>query len=317
MDKVFYAFGTSNYIRVDAAFSSKWQQSMLEEIEVMCDKIDNMFSVFKQTSEISKINQMAGERAVFVNEVTFQVLKRAQYFSNLSQGAFDATIFPAVQLWGIMNENPKIPSMHKCEAVKKLVNYKQLILDEKEQTAFLLKKGQAIDLGGIVKGYAGDRVRERLMQSGVTSALLNLGGTILTIGNKKDGSSWKVGIQNPLKKRGDIVGSVQLNQDVLVTSGVNERFFIKDGKRYHHILDPRTCEPARTGVLSVTMAGGSGIDLDAMATTMFVLGVEKGIPLALKMGMEALYLLDTGEIYATKGFAEGNYRFDKAGRENT
>ncbi|HWT27653.1 MAG TPA: FAD:protein FMN transferase [Mobilitalea sp.] len=310
MDRGFYAFGTMNFIRIDSPLPEKTQLEIIDEMQSKCDALDDLLSAFKPESEIGKINANAGVIPVSISKTTFDLLKRSLYFSEVSKGAFDITIRPAVELWNIGHKEQRVPEKMECKKIKKLVNYNLLILDEKNQTAFLKKKGQSIDLGGIAKGFAGDLIRSELMNLGVKNALINFGGTILTIGNKIDGTPWKVGIQNPTKERGISVGTILLEHDVLVTSGVNERFFIQDGIRYHHILDPRTCEPSRSNVLSVTAAGGSGMDLDGITTALFVLGMEKGVALANQLGLEALYLLETGEIIATKGFAEGKYRFE-------
>lgn len=309
MERGFYAFGTLNYIRIDSPLPENAQAEIMNEMEDICASMDDFLSAYKPDSEIGKINTNAGIVPVTVSKTTFGLLKRALYFSALSEGAFDITVRPAVELWNIGHKEQHVPTKTECKKTKKLIDYTLLILDENNQTAFLKKKGQSIDLGGIAKGYAGDCIRKELMDRGVKNALLNFGGTILTIGNKADGSAWKVGIQNPMKERGVSVGTILLEDDVLVTSGVNERFFIQNGIRYHHILDPRTCEPSRSNVLSVTAAGGSGMDLDAITTALFVMGVEKGINLANRMGVEALYLMENGQIIATKGFADGKYRF--------
>lgn len=310
MDRGFYAFGTLNYIRIDSPLSQKLQTEIMNKMQAMCDNLDDLLSAYKPDSEIGKINANAGIVPVVVSKVTFGLLKRALYFSEVSHGAFDITIRPEVELWNIGHKEQHVPMKYECKKVRKLVDYNLLILDEKKQTAYLKKKGQSIDLGGIAKGYAGDCIRNELINRGIKSALLNFGGTILTIGNKSDGTPWRVGIQNPNKERGVSVGTISMEQDVLVTSGVNERFFIQNGIRYHHILDPRTCEPSRSGVLSVTAAGGSGMDLDGITTSLFVLGMEKGIKLADQLGVEALYLMENGEMIATKGFVDGKYRFE-------
>lgn len=308
MDRGFYAFGTMNYIRIDSMLSEE-QAELLSDMQARCDELDDLLSAFKENSDIGRINAAAGRHPVAVRDVTFRLLERALYFAEVSGGAFDPTIRPAVELWNIGNGKKSVPSEAACQEVSRLVDYTQLHLDREKQTAFLEQKGQGIDLGGIAKGYAGDAIRSELMDRGVISGLLNFGGTILTIGKKSDGSSWKAGIQNPLRERGSFFGQVTLDQDALVTSGVNERFFMKNGIRYHHLLDPRTCSTARSGVLSVTAAGSCAMDLDGITTALFVLGVREGIPLAERLGIEALYLAEDGNVISTKGFAEGKYHF--------
>ena len=309
MDKGFFSFGTMNAIHIESDIPEEQQQKILDEMQNVCRQLDDRFSAFKKDSDIGRINHNAGKKAVPVSKMTFRLLKRAKEFSALSEGAFDVTIRPAVNMWNTGRDRNAVPSEQDCRKIRKLVDYRQLILDDKEYTAFLEQKGQSLDLGGIAKGYAGDLIRDLLQERNVTDALINFGGTILTLGQKRDKTPWRAGIQNPLQQSGKIVGSFNLGEDVLVTSGVNERFFIKDGIRYHHLLDPATCRPASSGVLSVTAAGGSGMDLDGLTTAFFVLGTEKGIPLAVRLGVEVLYLMESGEIIATKEFADGKYRF--------
>lgn len=309
MEKGFFSFGTFNYIYIVSSMPEKVQAEILEKVKVQCEKMDDLFSAYKPDSDIGKINANAGIKPIPVSNETFLLLQTARYFSEESKGAFDITIFPAVGIWGIGHKEQQVPSRREIKKIKQLVRYDMLILNEKKQTAFLRKKGQAIDLGGIAKGYAADCARKELMNSGIRNALLNFGGTIVTIGGRSDGEPWRVGIQNPLEERGVHAGTILLEHGALVTSGVNERFFIKNGIRYHHILDPRTCEPSRSKVLSVTATGGDGVQLDALTTGLFVLGSEKGIALANRMGMEALFLMENGEIIATSGFANGKYQF--------
>jgi len=311
METAFYAFGTSNYIRIDTPLPERIQRSILDDCRKLSEEFDRLFSAFRDDSEISQIRAEAGNTPVHVSSLTFRLLQRAQYFSKASFGAFDITIRPALELWRIGQSGERIPSDRELHSVKRLVNYKDLVLEPETHTAFLRKKGEAIDLGGIAKGYAADRIAEELRSRCVENALLNFGGTIVTIGCKADGSDWCAGIQNPLQSRGKIVGYVTLDDGALVTSAVNERYFQKDGVRYAHLLDPRTCMPARSGVLGVTAAGGTAADLDGLTTALFVLGPEKGIPLATRLGMEALYLMEDGNIIATDGFAVGKYQFKR------
>lgn len=307
MDRGFYAFGTANYIKIESSLSESSQEDILNKTEITCKNLDDLLSAYKEDSEVSQINRQSGIAPVSISTETFNLLKRALYFSEVSKGGFDITIRPAVKLWNINKENQKIPNEMELMRVRDLVDYTSLVLDDNNQTAFLKKEGQAIDLGGIAKGYAGDCIRQELINSGVDKALINFGGTVLTIGTKADGSSWKVGIQHPHKSRGISLGSVILDDDILVTSGVYERFFIQDGIRYHHILDPRNCKPIVSTVVSVTAAGGSAMDLDGITTALFVLGLEAGIKLANELKIDALYLMENGDIIGTRGFMDGKY----------
>lgn len=299
MQILFQAFGTYNQIMAEVDCLP-----LLEECRSLCEAIEAKFSAFQPTSAIAEISAQAGIRPVAIDEETFFMLKRAQDFSNLSKGAFDITIRPATALWGIGKKGDYVPDSQDLEQLNELVDYKGLVLDQKNGTAMLQKAGQQIDLGGIAKGYAADKARDHLVQKGCSSALINFGGNIATIGVKQNGESWQVGVQNPLAKRGEFIGTVSLTDQTMVTSGVNERFFIRDGKRYHHILDPRTCRPADSSLLSVTVVGNRSIDMDALSTALFVLGPDEGSKLAIQTGCHALFILTNREIFATEGFTK-------------
>lgn len=309
MEKGFYDFGTMNYIRIESRIPEREQQEILDDMKRRCDDIDDLLSAFKPDSDIGRINTNAGIAAVSINAVTLRLLERALYFAEITQGSFDPTIRPAVEMWKIGSALQRIPSEQECRSAAELVDYRCLHLNIEERTAYLEKKQQSIDLGGIAKGFAGDVIRKELIYRGVDSALINFGGTVLTIGRKSDGSDWKAGIQDPVSVRGKIAGSIILNDAALVTSGVNERFFIHEGKLFHHLLDPRTCRPAESGILSVTAAGACAEDLDAVTTALFIAGAKNGISMAERLGFEVLFINDVGNITATKEFADGRFCF--------
>ncbi|MFA9379004.1 MAG: FAD:protein FMN transferase [Lachnotalea sp.] len=311
MEKSFYAFGTMNHMKIESNISEEVLNQMVEHAY----DLDDLMSMFKPTSEISNINQNAGIKPVKVSKTVITVLDRALHFSKISEGAFDITIRPAVKLWGIGHKEEQIPTESELAKVKPLVDYRLLSIDKKTNQVFLKKKGQSIDLGGIAKGYAADIIQKKLLEAGVESGILNFGGTIITIGKKPNGSPWRVGIQNPLDKRGKSVGSIELNDAALVTSAVNERFFIKEGITYHHILDTQSLKPAQSGVLGVSAVGASGMELDALTTALFVMGMDRGINFVNSLGVEVLYLLNNGQMYATKGFTGEKLNF-KANFEN-
>lgn len=305
MEKGFYAFGTMNYIQ-----AAQGTQDILSRMASYCASLDDKLSVFKEKSEISQINREAGKNEVMISEETYRILECAMEYAERSNGAFDITIRPAVALWNIGQTRERIPGEEEKKKAAELIGYQSLHLNQARRTAYLEREGQAIELGSIAKGFAADAVAGKLQESGITSALLNFGGTIYGVGNRPDGTPWRVGIQNPTQKRGISVGSIHLTDGAVVTSAVNERFFFRDGRRYHHLIDPRTLEPAQSGVLGVSAAGASAMKLDAATTAFFVLGPEKGIALAHQFGMDAIFLMDDGNIYATEGFTGEKYAFE-------
>ncbi|MDR0402011.1 MAG: FAD:protein FMN transferase [Treponema sp.] len=261
-------------------------------------EIERIMSANLADSEVSRINRAAGLVPVPVSRELFIVLERALYFAEASDGAFDPTIGPLVTLWGIGGDNPQVPGREAIDAARALVNWKELELKRETGqgagqtaetaagTAFLRRPGMALDLGAIAKGFAADELVKILREAGTKGAVIDLGGNIYVYGTKprigpffsRSGGTakWRVGIQNPLDDRGAYAGYVEVDESSVVTSGVYERFFVEDGKRYHHILDTRTGFPVENGLLAVTITSPSSMDADALSTAVFALGREKG-----------------------------------------
>jgi thiamine biosynthesis lipoprotein len=275
------------------------------------NEIEKRMSATLPDSDISKINENAGVQPVKVHADTFYVVKKAVEYAEMSKGSFDISTLPISRLWDLSGDNPRIPTEEEINQALTLVNYKKIILDEEKQTVFLETEDMAIDLGGIAKGYAGDEVVRILKEHNVERALINLGGNIMVINGKEDGSPWKIGIQNPRVKEssGDIrhIAIVQARDCAVITSGDYERYNVEvyeqTGQRYHHIFDPKTGYPAKNGVISVTIVTESGIDADALSTSLFVLGVEDGLELANSLeGIHTMIITENKEIYFSDGF---------------
>lgn len=293
----FLALGTLNTI---SAFGVKSEEA-LNAARKRVLEIDDRMSAFKYDSDIMKINRNAGSEAQNINIDTLNLLKRALDFSKASKGAFDITIRPLTALWGFGTKQNYIPGKVEIEEVLPLVNYKDVILDDKRCTAFLRNKGQAIDLGGIAKGYAADEVKRILLQYNIKNALINLGGNIMTMGNNPSGAPWRIGIQNPLAVRGQYIGTVTATNQTIVTSGSNEQFFIKDEVRYHHIIDPRTGYPTKNELLSVTVLCESSTDADALTTALFVSDISEAATLLKDNNAEAIFIMQNQDIFITEG----------------
>ncbi len=276
-------------------------------------EIEQRMSVTIADSDISKINDAAGKDAIKVNSDTFYVIQKAIQYGELIRGYFDISILPIVKLWDISGDSPRIPDKEELQQILPLVDYKKIILDEQDQTVFLEQEGMAIDLGGIAKGYVGDEVVRILKEHGVTNALINLGGNIAVINGKEDGSPWRIGIQNPRldddnEKRGH-VAALPTTGNSIVTSGDYERYMVEvfqqTGERYHHIFDTSTGYPAQNGLISVTIVTESGIDADALSTSLFVMGLEQGLKLANELeGIEAMFITEDKAIYLSEGLKD-------------
>ena len=247
------------------------------------DEIEKMASSSISTSDVNKINEAAGKEYVQVHPEIIKIIKTSVEYSKISNGAFDITVSPLIKLWGIGTNDERIPMDSEIKERVALVGYNNISINDADNSVKLMKAGMAIDLGGVAKGFTADEIIKVFKKYDVNSAIINLGGSsIYTLGEKPDKTLWSIAIQNPRKEKNEgNIGIVNLSQDVLSTSGDYQRFFIKEGKRYHHILDPATGYPAEAGVMSDTVLVDSSIDdcnmiADILTKITFVSGVDKG-----------------------------------------
>jgi thiamine biosynthesis lipoprotein len=240
-------------------------------------ELEDILSANKAGSDLDRVNSAAGTEAVRVRPELVETAERALHYARLSGGAFDPTVGPLVKLWNIGFEGERVPSQSELEAALPLVNWRGLEIDREEGRVFLRQRGAALDLGGIAKGYAADEAVTLLRAGGVSRGIVDLGGNIFVFGAKdKKGSPWSVGVQDPLKPRGNYLGILKVVNKSVVTTGVYERFFEEEGERYHHVLSTVTGRPVNNGLLSVTIAADASIDADALSTAVFALGHEQG-----------------------------------------
>jgi len=265
-------------------------------------EIENRMSVTLPDSDLAHVNKAAGRQPVQVHDDVFRVIDRALYYAELSGGAMDPTVEPLVTLWGVGTDNARVPSQEEIDAVIPLINWRDVELDRENKTVFLKRPGMALDLGAIAKGFAADEVAVILKKDRVKRAIIDLGGNILTYGEKADKSPWKVGLQSPFDERGQYLGIVTGPAQTVVTSGVYERYFEYDGVLYHHLLDPATGYPTRNELLAVTIITGASFDGDGLSTPVFVMGYEKGRALVESLkGVEAIFVFDDMTVRKTKG----------------
>lgn len=254
-------------------------------------------------SDVYRINKNAGTEPVTVSEDTLAMLERSIYFAGLSDGAFDVTIGPLMDLWGFGQAQYHVPSDRELEPELDLVGYEQIVVDRVQKTVYLPHKGMELDLGGIAKGYAVDKAAQKLRQMGIESALINAGGNIYALGSQPDGSPWLAGIRDP-RDENQLIAVLGVKDMAVVTSGDYNRYFIRDGIRYHHILNPATGMPAR-GVISTTIVAANATDADVLATTLFVLGPGSGKELMDKLfDVSAVFVDDMNNIICTEGLAD-------------
>jgi thiamine biosynthesis lipoprotein len=246
-------------------------------------EIDRMMSAYQEGSDTDLVNRNAGIAPVKVHSEFLFVLEKALHYAAVSGGAFDPTVGPLVRLWGIGTEKEQVPPADELEQALSLVDYRDLKIDRERGTAFLARRGQALDLGAVAKGYAADEAARIIRDAGVKRAIIDLGGNIMMVGSRRSGffifgkeEPWRIGVQDPLEERGAYFGVLQVRGQSVVTSGVYERYFEKNGRRYHHILSTTDGYPSDAGLLSVTVTADSSADADALSTALFCLGYEKG-----------------------------------------
>jgi len=293
-----FALGTFCHI----TFFENVRDEIYNDVFSRIREIENMMSVNIPSSDISLVNAAAGIEPVQVHEEVFMVIKRALHYAQLSGGAFDPSVGPLVSLWGIGGSSPRVPSQEEIDEALPLVNWQDVELDEETHSVFLTHIGIALDLGAIAKGYAADVAAALIKDAGIDRAIINLGGNILTCGERKDGKPWRVGVQNPNDERNTYIGILQVRGKSVVTSGVYERFFEEEGRRYHHIFSPDSGYPADNGLLSVTIAAPFSIDADALSTAVFVLGYERGAALIESLEeTEAVFIFSDLSVRKTSG----------------
>ena len=271
---------------------------LLNQCFSYCQEFENLISRTIETSEISQINDSNGT-PVIVSDTTLELLKKGIEYGELTDGKFDITIAPLSELWDIKNNPGVLPSEPEILEALSHVDYRNIQISGNEVT--LLDPNSAIDLGGIAKGYMADQLKEYLVSEGVKSALINLGGNILTIGTKPNGQPFKLGIQKPFDKQGIPITAVDSIDNSLVSSGVYERYFELDGIRYHHILDTETGYPYNNGLLGVSIISPESVDGDALSTACFALGLEEGMKLIDSLeNIDAIFITEDYKLHDTR-----------------
>ncbi len=278
-------------------------KNLTEAAEKVSEKVkefDSLWSVTNENSEISAINKSGGETAEISPE-TAEILQKTLEISEFTNGALDCTIYPVLAEWGFTTGEYRIPESEEISRLLSKTGYEKISLNGNTVT---VPDGMEIDLGAVGKGQASEISSEILRKNGVTSALLDFGGNIRTIGVKPDGSLWKLGLRSPFAE--DSFGILETGDCAVVTSGGYERYFTgEDGKAYCHIIDPKTGFPAESGLASATIVGNDGALCDGLSTAIYVLGAEKGSELWKQRGdFEMILVTDSKEVIITDGLAE-------------
>lgn len=272
--------------------------AVMEEI----GRLERLLSVEKEGSDLDRLAKAAGREWVDISPECEEVLRMAKEVYLLSEGHFDVTSGPLIALWGIRGgEGGNIPTEAEVATAQAKISSERLLLEPGR--AYLSEAGMVVNLGAIAKGYIADCVKTFLQDAGVSHALVNLGGNVLAVGSKSDGKPYRIGINMPYSERQELWGELLIADRSAVTAGVDERYFEKDGKRYHHILDPFTGYSADTEVLSVTIVSENSAMGDALSTSCVLLGVEKGLALIESLpDIEAIFLCKDGSAALSSGF---------------
>lgn len=270
-------------------------QEVADHCKELCAYYENLFSTTVDTSEVSEINRSGGQ-PVEVSDDTAELIRIGREYGELSDGYFDITIDSASRLWDFTeNTRKELPDPDELSEAVSHIDYRSIRLDG--NTVSLSDPEARIDLGGIAKGYIADRLKEYLESEGVEHALINLGGNMVAVGNRYDGTDFRIGIQKPFAETGETIAAVSVSDRSVVTSGDYERYFEKDGTIYHHILDPYTGYPVQNDLDQVTVISEKSVDGDALSTTCYALGPEKGMELIRSLDdVEAIFVTKDGQI---------------------
>ena len=288
--KTWLSIGTVCRVRILTSEPQKKAEEVLEKVYAELTKLDSIFNAntdkisaennnlkgltTANESELERLNKEAGLSPIEVSPELYELLQISLMMAELTDGAFNLAIGPLVKLWNIGFENESVPSPEDIKEVLPLLDYKNIILSEGNK-AFLQKEGMRLDLGGIAKGYAADKIAKILLEHGIKDFLIDLGGNILASGKNPSGKTWKTALRNPVIGKQNPVISMNLQDTSLVTSGNYERFIEKDGIIYHHIFDSKTGDPVHNNLNASSIVSESSTLADALSTSSYVLGEEK------------------------------------------
>lgn len=285
--KEFFAMDT--YMEVDAYGDNGEKAVAKAEKEV--NKLDSILSTGKSTSEISKLNK---NKKQVVSADTMSLIKESVKISKETNSAFNPAIYPLMELWGFTTKNYYVPKDNEIKTLLNHMDIDNIKIDERKNEVSFKDSNMKIDLGAIAKGYTSSKIIDIFKENNVKSGMVTLGGNVQVLGKKPDGSLWKVGIQNPIGED-EYLGVLQTSDKAVITSGGYERNFTKNGKIYHHILDPSNGYPANNGLTSVTIISSDGTLADALSTSLFVMGKDKAIDFYKKSNYNFDFILYTSD----------------------
>ncbi|MBS6398207.1 MAG: FAD:protein FMN transferase [Clostridiales bacterium] len=279
-------------------------EALLTEAMALCDQYEAIFSRTREDSELYQLNHgtLPMENDSFViSPKLAELIEKGLAYGDLSGGAFDIAIEPVSSLWDFTSQEKKLPDEALLEEALPLVDYRDVTV--KDTHLQFRQPGMGLDLGAIAKGCIADQIKEFLVSRGVGSAYINLGGNVLCIGDKPDGTPFRIGIQKPFADRSETIALLEISDRSVVSSGVYERSFEKDGVLYHHILNPEDGYPYQNGLISVTIISDQSVDGDGLSTSCFALGLEKGMELVNSLpDVQAVFITEDYELHFSDNF---------------
>lgn len=298
-----FAFDTIIDIAIYSDDKTKADE-VLEKAKELCYYYDDILNKSKEDSLVSQINKNKTYELNGTKEdnILLALVEKSLYYSEITNGYFDITVDPLVDLWGIGDGNDHVPADADIQAAMKKIDYHNVQVTD---DAITLGADTTIDLGAIAKGFIADELKQFLLDEGINHGLLNFGGNVLTIGDKPDGSTYSIGIRAPYENTEEIIGITKVIDKSVVTSGIYERYFEENGVMYHHILDPKTGYPSEHNLLSVTIISDESVDGDAFSTSTFLLGPDEGLKLINSIdGVEAMFITKDNELIFSDNFIE-------------
>lgn len=294
-----YLMGTLVFVTgvaPDDATAHKAVDAGLKEIR----RLEEMLSTWIPESELSRLNTAAGKHAVKVSRETMDLLEYSLKVDDLTEGGFNIAVGPAVAAWNVSDKG-RIPAPQELEALRPLINLSHMKLSRQAETVFLVVPGMQVDVGGIGKGFAADLAADVMIAVGATAGVVAISGDIKTFGRMPDGQQFLFGIQHPRKEQGNVLATIELENEAVSTAGDYQRYFEEDGVRYHHILDPKTLQPARS-TQSVTVIASQGVMADGLDTGIFVMGPKKGMALIERLPeVEGVIVDAKGKVTVSSG----------------
>jgi thiamine biosynthesis lipoprotein len=280
--------------------SESWAETVIPEAIEEIRRIERLLTTFNDESQTNLVNQNAGIQPVKVDKEVFDLIQRSKRISAITQGAFDISYGSIDKsLWNFDQSMTALPGKETAKNLVRLINYRNVILDEEKCTVFLKEKGMRIGFGGIGKGYAAEKAKLLLQQKGITSGIVNAAGDLTAWGHQPGGKPWTIGIADPNASR-HAFSSLEITNTAVATSGNYEKYVVIDGKKYSHTIDPKTGLPVK-GIKSVTVICPNAEIADAMATPVMIMGVKVGLDLVNQVkGLECIIIDDNDKIHTSK-----------------